>query len=68
MMLLQHDNARPHIGVEMERIRLQVVPCPPYSPQWALPDFWLFAALKKCLKGVHFTCDKEVQAAMGKWC
>jgi len=26
----------------------------------------LFAALKKHLKGIHFTCDK-VQAAVGKW-
>jgi hypothetical protein len=27
----------------------------------------LFAALKKHLKGVHFTCGEEVQAATGKW-
>jgi hypothetical protein len=27
----------------------------------------LFAALKKHLKGIHFTCDEEVQAAVGKW-
>jgi len=65
-MLLQHDNARLCTGAETERIRLQVVPRPPYSPQWVLPDFWLFAALKKCLN-VHFPCDKEVQADMGKW-
>jgi len=61
-LILLHDNARPHTGTETERIRLQVVPRPPYSPQWALPDFWLFAALTKCLKGVHFTCHKEVEA------
>lgn len=67
LMPLQHDNARPHAGAETERIRLHVVPCPPYSPQWALPDFWLFAALMKCLKGVNFTCNKEVQADMVKW-
>jgi len=27
----------------------------------------LFAAIKKHLKGIHFTCDEEVQAAMVKW-
>jgi len=27
----------------------------------------LFAALKKHLKGIHFACDEEVQAAVGKW-
>jgi hypothetical protein len=30
-------------------------------------DFWLFAALKKHLKGIHFTCDEAVPAATGKW-
>jgi hypothetical protein len=33
----------------------------------APPNFWLFGALKKHLKGNHFTCDEEVQAAMAKW-
>jgi hypothetical protein len=27
----------------------------------------LFAAVKKHLKGINFTCDEEVQAAVGKW-
>ena len=29
-------------------------------------DFWLFAALKKPLKGIHVTCDEEVQVVTGK--
>jgi hypothetical protein len=33
----------------------------------ANPDFWLFAALKKNLKNVYFTHDKEVQAVTGIW-
>jgi hypothetical protein len=33
----------------------------------ALPDSWLLTALKKHLKGIHFACDEEVQAPMGKW-
>lgn len=66
-MLLQHDDARPHTGAEMEKIRLQVVPCPPYTAQWALPDLWLFAALKNCLKGAHFACENQAEAHLGKW-
>jgi hypothetical protein len=27
-----------------------------------LPDFWLFTALNKHLKGVYFSWDEEVQA------
>lgn len=30
-------------------------------------DFWLFAALKKHLKGIYFLFDEEVQAATGEW-
>jgi hypothetical protein len=30
-------------------------------------DFWSFAALKKPLKGIHVTCDEEVQAVTGKY-
>jgi len=32
----------------------------------ALSEFWLFAALKKHVKGIQSTCD-EVKAAMVKW-
>jgi hypothetical protein len=36
-------------------------------PELALIAFWLFAAFKKYLKQIHFTCKEELQAAMGKW-
>jgi hypothetical protein len=32
----------------------------------ALYDSWLFAAIKKHLKGIHFTYDEDVQAATEK--
>jgi histone-lysine N-methyltransferase SETMAR len=47
-------------------IRFEVVPHPPYSPYLAPSDFWLFGALKKHLKGNHFTCEEEVQATVAK--
>jgi hypothetical protein len=40
---------------------------PPYNPGSALSAFWLFAPLKKHLKGIHFTPDEEVQATTRKW-
>jgi len=48
----------------------------PVTPRWRVknqisdftpPDSWLFASLKNHLKKIHFTCDDEMQAAMGKW-
>ena len=70
-MLLRHNNAIPHTStaatVVKENIRFQVVPHPSYSSDLVLSDFWLFVAFMKHLKGIQFTHDAEVQAAMGKW-
>jgi histone-lysine N-methyltransferase SETMAR len=69
--LLQHDNARSHThaatSAAVESIGFEIVPHPPYRPDLALSDFWLFTALKKHLKSNHFRCDNEVQAATAKW-
>jgi transposase len=69
-MLLQHDKARPHtsaaVSAAIESIRSEIVPHPPYSLDLVLSEFWLFAALKQHLEGIHFICDEEVQATMGK--
>lgn len=63
-MILQHDNFWPYTGAatsaEKESITLEVAAHPPYIPDLALSDFWLFAAHKKHLKGFHFTCDEEI--------
>ena len=50
-----------------DSIRFNVVSHPPYSLDLAPSEFWLFAALKKHVKGIQFTCNEEVQAAMVKW-
>jgi len=44
-----------------------VVPHPPYSPDLAPSDFWLFPELKEVLKGQHFSSDAKVEAAVLKW-
>jgi hypothetical protein len=68
-MFLQH-NARLHTSaatsVAVQRIRFEVVPHPSYGLDLALSDFWLFASSKKHFKGIYFTCDEKVQAAVGK--
>jgi histone-lysine N-methyltransferase SETMAR len=70
-MILQHDNARPHTSVftkaALDNFGFQVLAHPPYSPDLAPSDFWLFGTLKKYLRGIHFTCDDEIQAATIKW-
>ena len=42
-------------------------PTPSLQPVSGIVEFWIFATLKKHFKGIHFACDEEVQADMGKW-
>jgi histone-lysine N-methyltransferase SETMAR len=50
-MIIHHDNARTHtarIASEyLEEKKIQTLPHPPYSPDIAPCDFWLFDELKK---------------------
>jgi transposase len=70
-ILLRHDKARSHTSAAtsttVESIGFEVVLHPPFSPDLAPSDFWLFGALKKYLKGYRFTCDEEVRAAMASF-
>jgi transposase len=50
----------------MKRLKFTVVPHPPYSPDFAPSEFWLFPKLKETLKGQHFLSDAKVEAAVGK--
>jgi len=71
MFLLHHDYARPHCSAQtqdaMTSLKFTVVPHPPYSPDLAPPDFWLFPKLKETLKVQHFSSDAKVEAAVRKW-
>jgi len=69
--LLLHDNARPRYNAQtqeaMRSLKFTVVPHPPYSPDLAPSDFWLFPKLKETLKGQYFSSVDEVEAAVRKW-
>ena len=71
MFLLHHDYAWPHCSAQtqaaMTSLKFTAVPHPPYSPDLAPPDFWLFPKLKETLKGQHFSSDAEVEADVRKW-
>ena len=41
---------------------------PPYSPDLAPSDYWLFADLKKMLQGKKFGSNEEVIAETGAYC
>ena len=64
--VLQHDNARPHTSRQtaaaLERLKFDdILAHPPYSPDLAPCDFFLFPKLKKHLKGNRYASDKDVR-------
>ena len=64
---LHHDNAPSHTSFTVREFLSQrnitMLPHPPYSPDLAPCDFFLFPKLKTQLKGHHFGTVENVQAA-----
>jgi hypothetical protein len=48
----------------IEELGFILVPQPPYSPDLALCDFFLFGYLKQHLEGKHFTREDQVITAV----
>ena len=70
-ILLQHDNATPHTSratkAALTRLKFDTLPHPPYSPDLAPCDFYLFPNLKRHLKGTRFNSNDEVKEAVWSW-
>ena len=48
--------------VKLNELSFELLPRPPYSPNLAFSDYWLFGNLKKMLQGKRFGSNKEVSA------
>jgi transposase len=63
--VLHHDNAPAHSSFLVRNFlaknKMTVVPQPPYLPDLASVDFFLFPKLKSTLKGRHFDTVAEIQ-------
>ena len=68
---LQHDNARPHVSGKttdaIRRLGFKCLPHPPYSPDLAPSDYWLFGEMKKPLRGKRYGDLKELKRAVNHW-
>jgi len=64
-VMLHHDNALGHASLlihsYLAKQRTSVVPHPPYSPDLAPADFFLFHKLKTTLKTRRFQTVEEIQ-------
>lgn len=65
-ILFHHDNAPAHSCLltteKLLQLRYELMPHPPYSPDLAPCDFFLFPNLKKWLGGKRFASNEEVIA------
>jgi histone-lysine N-methyltransferase SETMAR len=56
-----HDNAKPHVAKVVQEYLsnegIKIIDHPPYSPDLAPCDFWLFGKIKQ-----HLTDHKDVQS------
>ena len=64
-IFLQHDNAKPHVSKKVKKtiknLGWEVLPHPPYSPDLAPTDFYLFRHLQKSLRDKKFKEVDEVK-------
>ncbi|MEE4247654.1 MAG: transposase [Kangiellaceae bacterium] len=64
---LHHDNAPAHTAAVtrqfLDQNGIRTLPHPPYSPDLAPCDFWLFPKMKESLKGRRFQSDKDLEEA-----
>ena len=63
--VLQHDNAPAHSALSIREFlskkHIPVLPHPPYSPDLAPCDFYLFPKLKSKVKGHHFGTMENIK-------
>jgi len=68
--VLHHDRAPAHLSFLVRNFLAKnettVVPQPPYSPDLAPADFFLFPKLKSTLKGCSFVTFDEIQKNLTK--
>ena len=70
-VLRLHDNAPVHMSAKsqaaIQQCGFQQLRQPPYSPDLAPSDYFLFRVMKKFLRGKRFSSDEEVQEAVTTW-
>lgn len=70
-IILQHDNARPHVAfvvkTYLKTLRWEVLAHPPYSPDIAPSDYHLFRSMTHGLAEKHFTSYEDIKNWVDSW-
>ena len=70
-IILQHDNARPHVAISvknyLDRQSWETLPHPLYSPDMAPSDYHLFRSMQSALAQQHFTPYENIKKWVDDW-
>ena len=70
-MLFHHDNAPAHTSAiataKLFALCYEILPHPPYSPDLAPSDYFLFPNMKTCLGGKRFSSNEEIIVATNEY-
>ena len=58
--LFHQDNAQCHKSIATMEVHFELLLHPPYSPDLAPSDYWLFSVLKRMLQGKRFDSNEKV--------
>ncbi|GFT61907.1 histone-lysine N-methyltransferase SETMAR [Trichonephila clavipes] len=69
-LMLHHVNASSRTAgltvVFLKQKQIKVIEYPPYSPELAMYDFWLFFNLKMNLRGCRFHSEEEINVTINE--
>ena len=70
-MILQHDNARPHVAKSvktyLETLKWEVLPHPPYSPDITPSDYYLFRSMAHGLDDQQCRSYEDFEKWLDSW-
>ena len=70
-VILQHDNARPHVfkpvKTYLKTLKWEVLPHPPYSPDIAPSDYYLFRSIAQCVANQQFRSYEDIEKWLHTW-
>ena len=70
-VILQHDNARPHVAKPvktfLETLKWEVLPYPPYFPDIARSDYYLLRSMAHGLADQQFRLYEDIEKWLDSW-
>ena len=70
-VILQHDNARPHIAepvtTHLETLKWEVLPHPLYSPDISPSDYYLFRSMAHGLADQQLCSYEDIEKWLDSW-